>query len=396
MSISLAKNIDYIGLNDYETALFEELWPLPQGIAYNSYLIRDQKTAVVDSVKKNYIPEYIHTIKRLLGDGGKLDYLIINHMEPDHSGAVQALRQVFPDLTIVGNEKTAAYLQAYFGMNRNIKIVQDQEEISLGQHNLKFFLTPMLHWPETMMTYEKTTQTLFSGDAFGAFGALPGGIFDDEVDLKYFESETRRYFSNIIGKYCAMVEKAITRLENLDIQTIAATHGPVYRRNPRYIVDLYARWSRQETEPGAVIVYASMYGHTKQMAEALARGLTDGKIDKIEMFNIAHTHLSTLINEIWQYKALILGSCTYNSRLFPPMEMLLNFLENYKIKNHYLGIFGSYTWSGGALAALKKFAEAGPWECVEPAPEAQGAADQEIFAQCALLGKNCAQKLAQK
>jgi flavorubredoxin len=272
-------------------------------------------------------------------------------------------------------------------------VVNDGEEHSLGKHNLRFYLTPMVHWPETMMTYDEKTGVLFSGDAFGSFGTLNGGIFDDEVNLSFFENEILRYFSNIIGKYCDMVQKALGKLKGLDIKIIASTHGPVFRKDPSYIVKLYDRWSRQETERGVVIVYASMYGNTQIMAESIARSIASEGVENIRLHNISRTHLSFILTDIWRFRGLVLGSCTYNTRLFPPMEMLLSTLENDRLKGRVLGIFGSYSWSGGAVKALMEYAKGGLNRHIEPVIETRFSPTEEDLKRCIELGKNIAKVL---
>jgi flavorubredoxin len=393
MTVVIADDIYWVGVNDHQTELFEELWPLPHGVSYNAYLILDEKTALIDTVKKSFSDEFLKSLQPLLTNGRKIDYLIINHIEPDHSGAIEFLTQRFPEMCIVGNEKTIGFLQGFYKVPNKTRVIKDKETLSLGRHTLEFFLTPMVHWPETMMTYEQTTQTLFSGDIFGGFGALKKGIFDDEVDMDLFIDETRRYFSNIIGKYCSMAQKAFVSLEGLPVKTIASTHGPIYRKDPKRIMDLYSGWSRYQTEKGVVIVYASMYENTKKMAKAVAQGLTENGIEKVALLNISRTHISFIINEIWRYQGLIIGSCTYNTRLFPMMELLLSVLENDRIQNHLLGLFGSYSWSGGALSALRDFAQKGTWKLIEPVVEAKCAPAKDVLAQCYALGKNFTQAL---
>ena len=391
--ISVKDNIYWIGANDYETDIFEAIWPLPHGVSYNSYLIKDDKIAIIDTVKRNLIPSFIEKIRKIIGQQKTVDYLIINHMEPDHSGAIDVLRRLFPSIKVIGNAKTLEFLKNFYGLSGNEQTVTDGEVLSLGDHTLKFFLTPMVHWPETMMTYDQASRTLFSGDAFGGFGTLDGGIFDDEVDIDVFVEETRRYFSNIVGKYCGMVQKAFEKLAGLDIKTIAPTHGPVYRNNPKYILALYDKWSKQETERGVVIAFASMYGNTQKMIETIARTLAEEKVFKVKIHNVSKSHLSYIINDIWKYKGLVLGSCTYNMRLFPPMETLVTMLENDQIKNRVLGIVGSYTWSGGALSALQKFAEKSQCQLVEPKVEVRSSPTEEDLKKCELLGKAIAASL---
>jgi len=326
----------------------------------------------------------------LLPVGKTVDYLVVNHMEPDHSGSIKVLREAFPEVKIIGNQKTADMLGAFYGLTDNLVVVRDGEELSLGEKRLVFYMTPMVHWPETMMTYEKSTGVIFSGDAFGGFGALNGGIFDDEVDVDYYEDEVLRYFSNIVGRYSAMVQKAFEKLKGVDIKIICATHGPVWRNDPAHIINLYDRWSKQQTEEGVVLVYGSMYGNTQKMMEAVAAGLVKGGVEKIRVHNISTSHLSFIIRDIWRFKGLVLGSCTYNMELFPPMKQLVNAIENRMMVNRKIGIFGSYTWSGGALKELQEFAGKSKCERVGPVIEAKSSPTAEDIDRCVELGMNMA------
>lgn len=392
--IAISDDVFWIGVNDLETDLFEAIWPLPQGVCYNSYIINDERIAVVDTVKRSFIPNYLEKIHTLIGQQRTVDYLIVNHMEPDHSGALKILYEVFPEIKIVGNEKTALFIKGFYGIpDKNIMIVKDGDALELGKHRIRFYLTPMVHWPETMMSYDEFCGILFSGDAFGGFGSLNGGIFDDEVDLNYFESEILRYFSNIVGKYSPMVQKAMEKLKGLDIKVIASTHGPIFRSNPRYIISLYDKWSRYETEKGVVIVYASMYGNTQIMMESIARSLAEQGVERIRIHNISRSHISFVLTDIWRFKGLVLGSCTYNTKLFPPMEQLISILENDRLKNRIMGIFGSYCWSGGAVKALRDFAERFKNTLVEPVVETKYSPSVEDLEACIELGRNLAEKL---
>ena len=389
--IPVTENTFWLGVNDYESKLFEAIWPLPEGISYNSYIILDNKVAVIDTVKRGFIPAYIDKIKNLL-NGRRIDYLVINHIEPDHSDATKILSELFPEMQIIGNEKTANFLKYFYNMEKNIKIIKDDEELSLGSHKIRFLITPMVHWPETMITYDETTKVLFSGDLFGGYGALPGGIFDDEVDLAFFDKEMLRYFSNIIGKYSIMVQKAISRVRDLDIDFVASAHGPVFRKNPRHVIDLYDKWSRYETEAGVVLIYASMYGNTERMANAIANAISK-EHGKIKVYNLSKTDISFIVPEIWRFKALILGCPTYNTKLFPLMGNLIRIIENDNIANHLIGIFGTYGWSGGAVSALKEFAQKGNWKLIDPVIEAKCSPTEEDLKNCEILGRNIARLL---
>ena len=392
-SIAVTDDIYWVGVNDRETQIFEALWPIPEGISYNAYLILDEKVALIDTVKNCYLTQLVNKIQKLLKSGQSVDYLIINHMEPDHSGAIEMVTKVFPGIQIIGNKKTLEFLEGYYGITQNTKQIADGDVLDLGRHKLSFHLTPMVHWPETMMTYDSTDKVLFSGDAFGGFGALNGGIFDDELDVDFYEDEILRYFSNIVGKYSPMVQKAFAKLAGLDIAAIAATHGAVWRKNPKCIIDHYDRWSRYEGEKGVVLVYASMYGNTKKMAEEVARGLMAEGMNRIRIYNVSESHVSYIIKDAWRYQGIILGSCTYDMKLFPLMKNVTDLLAAKMLKNRSLGIFGSYGWSGGAVKALRAFAEVVKWDLVEPQVEALRAPSDDILAQCKQLGRNMAQRL---
>ncbi len=391
--VPVTEDIYWVGINDFESDIFEAIWPIPEGISYNSYLIVDEKVALIDTVKSCFMDLFFKRLAQALPEGKKVDYLIINHMEPDHSGAIETARKYYPDLKIVGNKKTLEMLNSFYGVTDNTVTIGDGDTLDLGKHKLQFTLTPMVHWPETMMTYDTTTKTLFSGDAFGGFGALRGGIFDDEVDLSFYENEILRYFSNIVGKYSTMVQKAIAKLAHLEVQNVCATHGPVFRSNPKYIIDVYDKWSRYEAEKGVVVVYASMYRNTQRMAEQVARTLAEENIEIVKMHNVSRSHLSYIINDIWRYKGVVLGSCTYNTKLFPLMDSAVCALNPALMQKRVVGLFGSYSWSGGALKSLKKHAEDGKWEIVEPMIEAKSAPTIENLQDCEMLGKKVAQRV---
>ena len=253
---------------------------------------------------------------------------MIHHLEPDHSGSIPILLRAFPGITILGTKKTAEFLEHLYNIKENVKVVADGDELDLGNHKLIFKSTPMVHWPETMMSYEPNAKILFSGDAFGGFGALNGGIFDDDVDLDFYEDEILRYFSNIVGKFSSMVQKAIDKLKDYEIRIVASTHGPIWRTNPERIIDLYNQWSRHESEKGIVVAYASMYGNTQRMMEAVLRGIIDAGLQCIRVHNVSKNHHSFVLKDIWRYKGLVLGSPTYDVKLFPPMDSLVRLLRD--------------------------------------------------------------------
>lgn len=388
--IPVTDDIYWIGVNDHETDLFEAQWPLPEGVSYNSYLIRAGKTALIDTVKKTHLTQYVEKVRRLVADGRRVDYLIINHMEPDHSGAIPVLKQLFPEMNIVGNKKTLGLVKEFYGITTDTTTVADGDVLDLGGHTLRFILTPMVHWPETMMTFNETSRVLFSGDAFGSFKTLDGGLFDDEINIARYDDEILRYFSNIVGKYSLMVQKAMARLQGIDIKVVASTHGPVWRKAPNYILDKYDLWSRYIAEPGVVVAYASMYGNTLKIAEAVSRGLSLAGVREIRMHDVARNHPSYVIRDAWRYKGIILGSCTYEMGLFPAMRNLVELLEEKGLKNRSLGIFGSFGWTGGAVKALKSFTEKNAWDLVEPVVEVKCAPDEHQLEECIALGRNMA------
>jgi len=282
--VNLAENIFYLGFNDRRTHLFENLWPIPNGVSYNLYLIVDEKIALIDTVERTFIDDYLIQIAELT-QGRSIDYLIINHMEPDHSGALKAVVAKYPNITLVGNKKTFDLVANYYKITENTLEVYDDSELPLGKHRLSFATIPMVHWPETMVTFEITENILFTGDAFGSFGTLDGGIFNDELNISHYEEELMRYFTNIVGKYCPHTQRALKKIQTLDLRILAPTHGPVWRTNLKYILERYEKWSIYATDPGAVIVYGSMYGNTAKMADVIARQLAVRGLKNIRVYD---------------------------------------------------------------------------------------------------------------
>lgn len=398
MKAKVTDTIHYIGVNDRRKHLFENIWPLPNGVSYNSYLICDQKTALLDTVEAGQSGEaFLSMVEEALA-GRQLDYLIINHMELDHAGEIGAIVRRYPKVQIVGNSKTFKVLQGYYGITENLHEVCDGAELNLGHHNLKFVFTPWVHWPETMMTYCTTDKILFSADAFGTFGTLDGGVFDDEIDVNIYHDDMRRYYSNIVGKYSNMVQKAFAKLAGVEVKIVCPLHGPIWRKNPAHVLSLYDKWSRYEAdEPqGVVIIYASMYGNTAEVADHIARKLTEEGVRHIKVHDVSKTHISYLISDIWKYKGVMLGSCAYNAEMFPLMESLTRELQHMNVKDKYLGLFGSYSWNGGGVRNLQCFAEAIGWEMVAPAADLFGAPTPEKLVACDCIASGMAAKLLGK
>jgi len=390
--IKLSDHIYYLGFNDRRTHLFENIWPIPHGVSYNSYLIVDEKVALIDTVERQFIDDYLEQIERIIGDR-KIDYLVINHMEPDHSGALRALITKYPDITLVGNKKTFGFVESFYFTPKNILEVNDDDVLDLGTHRLQFRMVPMVHWPETMVTYETVNKILFSGDAFGSYGTLDGGVFDDEINLDFYEVEVMRYFTNIVGKYCAHTQRAIKKLADLEIRMIAATHGPIWRSDLNWVLTRYNKWSTYDMEEGVVIVYGSMYGNTQKMAETVARRLAERGIKNIRVYDSSKTHASYIINDIFKYKGFIVGSCAYNNALFPNVETLLSTVEHMGIKNHLLGIFGNYSWNGGGVKNLISFAENIKWDLVYNPVEEKGALKVDKYEELLKLADAMADRL---
>lgn len=392
LQAKLTDNIYFMGFNDRRTHLFENIWPIPHGVSYNSYLIVDEKVALIDTVERQFIDDYLDEVESIIG-GRKVDYLIINHMEPDHSGALKALVTKYPDIILVGNKKTFGFVESFYFSPANILEVKDDDTLDLGTLKLQFRMVPMVHWPETMVTYETNHKILFSGDAFGSYGTLDGGIFDDEINLDFYEVEVMRYFTNIVGKYCAHTQRAIKKLADLEIKMIAATHGPVWRTDLNWVLSRYNKWSSYDMDEGVIVVYGSMYGNTQKMAETIARRLAERGIKHIRVYDASKTHSSYIINDIFKYKGFIVGSCAYNNALFPNVEILISTIAHMGIKNHYLGIFGNYSWNGGGVKNLMAFADSIQWEMVYEPIEEKGALKVSTREQLIALADAMADKL---
>lgn len=356
--ILIKDRVHYLGVNDRKKHLFENNWPLPYGVAYNSYLITDEKSALVDTLEYGSRPDYLETIRTLL-NGKPLDYLIVNHMEPDHSSMIGEIIRNFPNVKVVANAITKKILNNYYPLtDEQFLEIKEGDILELGYHKLTFVMVPWVHWPETMVTYDTTDQILFSCDAFGSFGTLDGGIFDDEVEFdEVKESEMRRYYSNIVGKWSGMVQKAFGKLAGVPVSVICPSHGLIWRKDPAKVLGLYDKWSKQIADDGVVIVYSSMYGNTEYMADHIARELSERGIRKIQIFDASKTHPSFILNEIWKYKGLILGSCAYNGDMHPTMSTLTHEIAMSAPTGKTFGIFGSSTWNGAGVKALTAAAE---------------------------------------
>lgn len=385
----LVNNIYYVGVNDRQKDLFENMLPLQYGVSYNSYLINDEKTVLVDTVEHPFVEQLINQVTSVL-NGKPLDYLIVNHMEPDHSSGIKTLKLLYPDLQIILNAKTADMLNGYYGISDNLYIVKDGDTFSTGSKTLSFHFTPMVHWPEVMMTYVKEDELLFSADAFGCFGALNGAVIDSELDLIVHYNEMVRYYANIVGKYGLPVQNALKKLSGTPIKMICSLHGPVWKDEIAKVVGIYDTLSKYEAEPGVVIVYGSMYGHTEQMAEAVAEGAAS--ITKnVKVYDVSRTNASYILADIFRYKGFICGSPTYCNELYPEINSLLAKIKTRGIKNREFGCFGSFTWAGATLKNFKAFAEEMKWDCVAT-PEIKQNMTEEQYKELYNLGRVIAEK----
>ena len=390
----LKGHIHYVGVNDRTTVLFEGMWPLPKGVSYNSYLIADQKTALIDTVETCYFDTFLEKIRAILGDR-PIDYLIINHMEPDHSGSIGLIRRYYPQVTLVASRQALGMLEGFYGLTENTLQASEDTVLELGHHRLSFQMTPMVHWPETMMTFDAAEGVLFSGDAFGTFGALNGGCLDARIDTEEYWDEMARYYSNVVGRYGQPVQKALAKLKSLPVSMICSTHGPVWVQEKDRVISLYDRWSRYEAERGVTLAYGSMYGNTERMAETIAEELSQRGIRKVRLHNLSKSDPSYILADVFRYRGLILGAPTYNATLFPAMESLLSKILNRDIKGRYLGYFGSFSWAGAAVKSLGEFAEKSRFEIVgQPVEMKQGIRD-DIRRQCRELAEAMVARLDQ-
>lgn len=393
ISTEIVKGVHYVGVNDRTTTRFEGIWPLPYGVSYNSYLVCGaQKIAVIDGVEVSHCFKQIDRIKEIKQDI-KIDYLIINHMEPDHSGGVVALCREFPEIKVVGNAKTADMLKGYYGLEKNVVVVADGDCIDLGGKTLQFHLTPMIHWPETMMTYLVEDKMLFAGDAFGCFGALNGGIVDTEMDTSGYYPEMTRYYSNIVAKYGLFVQKALAKFADVPVDYICSTHGPVWHDELKKVIGVYDKLSRGESEDGVVIAYASMYGNTEEMVDVVARQLAVNGIKNIKVHNVSYSDESFILRDIYTYKGLIVMSPTYNGCAFPKIEALLSSLQLRATSGKVFACAGSFTWASAAVKRINAMVEKLKFTHVDGDVEMKQGMSGDVAEKCRVLADRFAAEL---
>ena len=346
-NIRITNDVKYIGVNDHDIDLFEGQYMVEDGMAYNSYVILDEKIAVMDSVESRFGDEWISNIRSVIGDR-KPDYLVISHMEPDHSSNIERFAKEFPEASIVGNAKTFAFMDQFYSIDSNINrvVVKDKETLSLGKHELTFIFAPMVHWPEVMVSYDSADKVLFSADAFGKFGAL-------DVDQPW-DCEARRYYIGIVGKYGMQVQKLLKAAAELDIQAICPLHGPVLTENLEHYVGQYNTWSSYQPENrGVLVAYTSVYGHTKEAAELLAAKLEEKGCEKVAIADLARDDMAECVEDAFRYDRLVLASTTYNGDIFPYMNTFIENLLERNYQNRKIGFVENGTWAPAAKRIMQ-------------------------------------------
>lgn len=338
----------WVGGNDRRLNLFENVFPIPRGVSYNAYVMLDEKTVLLDTVDRAISGRFFENLAAAL-DGRGLDYIVVNHMEPDHAATLEETCARYPEAKIVVNAKTAAMIGQFFDGDLADRFVTVAEggELCTGSHRFRFYMAPMVHWPEVMVTYEETTKTLFSADAFGTFGAVSGFLFADEVDFeRNWLDDARRYYANIVGKYGTPVQTLLKKAAGLDIAMICPLHGPVWRENIGWFVEKYQKWSAYEPEEeGVLIAYASIYGHTENAAEVFAMALREAGVKRVAMYDVSVTHPSYILSDAFRFGKLALLSPTYNAGVFPAMETLISDIKAHALKNRTVALAESGSWA---------------------------------------------------
>lgn len=349
--INVTNSIKYIGVDDKTLDLFESQYPLPNGVSYNSYVILDEKVVVMDTVDSRSTDEWFNNLERVL-NGRTIDYLVISHLEPDHSANIKNLIEKYPNMRVVGNAKTFSMLPQFFDVdlaNKSV-VVKEEDELNLGSHTLKFFMAPMVHWPEVMVTYEKSEKILFTADAFGKFGTLD---IDDE-----WTAEARRYYFNIVGKYGSAVQVLLKKAAKLDIEAICSLHGPILKENISYYLDKYNTWSSYEPESdGVLIAYASIHGNTANAAKKMASILESKGAKNIVLFDLSRGDVSKAVMNAFTYDKLILAAASYDGGVFPCMEEFLLHLKSKNYQKRTVGVIENGSWAPMAAKCMKDILE---------------------------------------
>lgn len=354
----ITEDVTYIGCSDRRLSLFESAYPVPNGISYNSYLISDDKTVLMDTVDKACSAQFFENLEAAL-EGRTLDYIIIHHMEPDHCALLEDVISIYPEVKIVTTAKSVALIKQFFDfdVDARVMVVKEGDELSTGKHNFVFTMAPMVHWPEVMVTYDKTDKTLYSADAFGSFGAIDGNLTDDGVDFECgYLSEARRYYTNIVGKYGMQVQMLLKKLVNIEIKSIYPLHGLIIKNNISKFVDKYDKWSKYEPEINSVLIaYSSVYGGTENAVSILAGMLDERGVKNIKMYDVSRTHSSYVLSDAFKYSHLVLATTTYNNGIFETMESFLHNLAAHNLQNRKVVLIQNGSWApvcGGLMKLI--------------------------------------------
>lgn len=353
----VTEDILWVGCNDRRITLFENLFPVPKGVSYNSYLILDEKVTLMDTVDASATEQFFENLEAGL-QGRSIDYLVIHHMEPDHAANIKLLLEKYPEIQVVASAKALQMIGQFFDLDLSgrSKEVKEGDTLSTGSHTFHFVAAPMVHWPEVLVSYDEKEKILFSADAFGTFGALNGTIFNDEVDFeREYLADARRYYANIVGKYGMQVQGLLKKAAGLDIQMICPLHGPIWRTDLGWFIDKYDKWSRYEPEEKAVVVlYGSIYGHTEQAVNALACALAEKGARNIAVYDVSRTHVSDLIGEIFRASHLVIACPTYNGGIYPPMENLLTDMKALSVQKRTVALMENGTWAAASGKQILK------------------------------------------
>jgi Uncharacterized flavoproteins len=355
----ITEDLYWIGGNDHRLALFENVHPIPRGVSYNSYLLLDEKTVLFDTVDWSICRQFLDNIKGVLGDR-TLDYMVINHMEPDHAACIEEIILRYPKVKIICTEKGFMFMHQFgFNIDKNIIQVKEGDNMSFGKHNVVFVSAPMVHWPEAMVTFDTTAGILFAADAFGSFGALDGKLFNDEVNFdRDWIDDARRYYTNIVGKYGPHVQALLKKAGGLDIKFICPLHGPVWRNDFGYLLDKYNKWSLYEPEEkGVMIVYGTMYGNTEAAATDLATRLVEKGMTNVVMYDVSKTHVSYLISETFKYSHVVLASVTYNLKIYPPMLNYIMDMKALNLQKRTFTLIENGSWAPQAAKLMRELLE---------------------------------------
>ena len=356
----LTDSLFWVGVNDRRIALFENVYPVPTGMSYNSYVLLDEKTALFDTVDASFTHDFLENVTAAL-KGRTLDYLIVNHMEPDHCATLGELLRRWPGAQVVANAKTVPMVSQFFDcdISNRAVVVKEGDTLCTGRHTFTFLMAPMVHWPEVMVTYDAADKVLFSADAFGTFGALNGNIFADQVDFERdWLDDARRYYTNIVGKYGAQVQSLLKRAAGMEIQMICPLHGPIWRENLEWFLEKYQRWSTYTPEDRGVAIFCgSIYGHTENAAEILAARLAERGVKNISLYDVSHTDVSYLVSEAFRCSHLVLASATYNGEIYTPMENFLRDLACHGLRGRSVALIENGTWAARSGMLMTKLLE---------------------------------------